>query len=129
MAGRSAAKGDLKSFHSKIPPNYTFTSEEHLLIKSLRVSLQTFIAKWNGRGCNPDNNPYGFQCVEVPNEWARENGIEIFGGNADQFPNDAHPNCTWIANTPANVPSPGDIVVWGAMPGNPLVTNHFDLKF
>jgi hypothetical protein len=63
--------------------------------------------------------------VEVPNEWARENGWETFGGNANQFQYDAHPNCAWIPNTPSAVPVPGDIIVWNGWNGNPY--GHVDV--
>ena len=76
------------------------------------ISIQQFVDHWQGQRANPDNDPFGAQCVELANEWCKELGIEEFGGNAIDFLGDPHPDCDWIVNTPAAVPSPGDIVLF-----------------
>lgn len=82
------------------------------------ITLSQFFVEWNGKQLDNDGNmgtnPYGAQCVNVPNEWCRELGIEEFPGDAATFEYDSHPDCEWVMNTVAGVPLPGDIVVWRA---------------
>jgi hypothetical protein len=81
------------------------------------TTLSQFIARWSGIGVNlpEDNNPYGFQCVELVNEWLKELGEPTAPfTNAQDFDDKlkGNPAFTWTANTPTNIPSPGDVVVW-----------------
>lgn len=89
------------------------------------ITLAQFLSEWTGKGVNvpEDKNPYGFQCVELVNEWLKELGlVTIKFTNAQDF--DDHyksydpDTLTYTANTPTNVPSPGDIVIWQG-PGLP----------
>lgn len=106
-------------FHPASPLSRTL-AHARLKREGVAHTIIEFVNEWTGVGINPgDENPYGFQCVELSNEWCRELGIETFGGNAADFAGDPHPDCDWIPNTPAGVPVPGDILVWGAWPGNP----------
>ncbi len=83
------------------------------------ITLSSFLSEWTGRGVNlpEDKNPYGFQCVELVNEWLKELGLnpEPFT-NAQDF--DDHyklydpTTLVYIPNTPLNVPKTGDIVIW-----------------
>lgn len=81
------------------------------------TTLSQFIARWSGIGVNlpEDKNPNGFQCVELVNEWLKELGEPTAPfTNAQDFDDKlkGNPNFVWVPNTPTNVPTPGDIVVW-----------------
>lgn len=83
------------------------------------ISLPAFLTEWTGKGVNvpEDKNPYGFQCVELVNEWLKELGlVTIKFTNAQDF--DDHyrsydpSTLVWVPNTPTNIPKPGDIMVF-----------------
>jgi hypothetical protein len=55
------------------PPHESYTSKGRVdysnttmsIAGSFGIALASFISEWNGRGCNPDNNPYGYQQVTL----------------------------------------------------------------
>lgn len=57
---------------------------------------------------------YGNQCVDLVNQYARDNGLPTFTGGAaaDMF-GQSTSAYTWVKNTPSGVPPAGSIVVWG----------------
>lgn len=57
---------------------------------------------------------YGNQCVDLVNQYARDNGLPTFTGGAaaDMFGQSASAY-DWVKNTPSGVPPAGAIVVWG----------------
>lgn len=95
------------------------------------LSLTQFVGHYGGLYINSDGtlgpNPYGAQCVNLPNTWMANIGADQFPGNAASFEYDSHPDCDWIANTPANFPFPGDVVVWAANSNAGLPYGHVDM--
>lgn len=72
-------------------------------------NLQAFINAWNGKKCGDG------QCVALAHTWATADGASIPNHNfAYQYANTNPSGWKWVKNTPTGVPSPGDIVVWGA---------------
>lgn len=79
----------------------------------MQQQLQNFINAHNGQYLNyADSVPN--QCVSVANAWSASLGFGVFSGNAIDIINQVGTHYTRINNTPAGVPSEGDIVVWGA---------------
>lgn len=95
------------------------------------LSFAQFVGHYSGLYIYSDGsmgaNPYGAQCVNLPNVWMQNIGAEQFPGNAATFEFDSHPDCDWIPNTPTNYPMPGDIVVWAASSAAGLPYGHVDL--
>lgn len=95
------------------------------------MSLAEFVGHYSGLHVNNDGsygpNPYGAQCVNLPNVWMQNIGAEQFPGNAGSFEYDSHPDCDWIPNTPTNYPMPGDVVVWAASSAAGLPYGHVDV--
>lgn len=95
------------------------------------MTLAQFVGRYMGTKLPDDGtmgpNPYGAQCVDLPNEWCVNLGIEQFPGNASSFEFDSHPDCDYIPNTPTSVPMPGDIVVWAASSAAGLPYGHVDI--
>ncbi len=83
------------------------------------MTYQDFKNKWNGKGCDFDNY-YGFQCMDLAEQYNKDVvGANRIGGNAKDAVNNYDRNkYSYIVNTPTGVPSQGDIIVWGVMPGN-----------
>lgn len=79
------------------------------------VTLQQFMNAWQGKKV-PSRGGITGQCVSLVQHWAEDQGI----GGTPVFPVPSaylmagkRPDAfTWVANTPAGVPSPGDIVVF-----------------
>jgi len=83
------------------------------------MTYQEFLYKWNGKPCDFDGY-YGNQCVDLANQYNQDViGAPRLTGNAkdiwDTYPKDKYDR---ITNTPTGVPQKGDLVIWGAMPGN-----------
>jgi hypothetical protein len=80
------------------------------------ITLAAFVSEWSGIGTNPDHNQYGFQCVEIANEWLKELGLAMLPWtNAQDFDDKLKSDTSdyvWIVNTPTNIPKPGDLVIW-----------------
>lgn len=78
-----------------------------------------FKNKYIGHGIDFDGY-YGFQCMDLAEQYNKEViGANKIGGNAkDAVTNYDKTKYTYIVNTPTGVPTQGDIMVWGAMPGN-----------
>ncbi len=83
------------------------------------MSYDEFKIKYNGHGIDFDGF-YGFQCMDLTEQYNREVvGANKIGGNAkDAVTNYDHTKYDYVVNTPTGVPLKGDIVIWGAMPGN-----------
>lgn len=88
------------------------------------MTLQEFITKYNGQGIDFDNFA-GFQCVDLMNQYLKEvlsvqNPISVFPGATayEIYENANSPLFTKIANTPDNIPSPGDIIFWNTSIGS-----------
>ena len=79
----------------------------------MEQQLQNFITAHNGQYLNyADTVPN--QCVSVANAWSASLGFGVFSGNAINIIDETGSHYERINNTPEGVPSPGDIVVWGA---------------
>lgn len=80
------------------------------------MTATEFVNKYNGQYI-PSRGGITGQCVSLVQKWAEENGV----GGSPVFPVPAAKDMVnarsdafdWIANTPTNVPQPGDIIVWG----------------
>lgn len=69
-----------------------------------------------GRAIDVDG-AYGAQCVDLANDYVRRvHGDGRFSGNAIDAAGQRLRGAIWIANTPNNYPSPGDVVVWSFAP-------------
>lgn len=85
------------------------------------MTYSDFKTKYIGHGIDFDHF-YGFQCMDLAEQYNKEviGSTSKLGGNAkDVWTNYPFTLYTKITNTPTGVPKPGDIVIWGAMPGNP----------
>lgn len=84
------------------------------------AKLQDFINKWQGRNLDTDGFPAGqpYQCVDVAKAWNKELGYPPVYGNGRDYINNSGTSYTRINYTPGAFPIEGDIVSWGAMPGN-----------
>lgn len=60
----------------------------------------------------------GPQCVDAVNSYLTlERGVHAVSGNAVDIARQRIAGAVWVANTPTNAPSPGDVVVWqGGVP-------------
>jgi N-acetylmuramoyl-L-alanine amidase len=82
------------------------------------MTLDDFIAKWNGKGIDVDDY-YGFQCFDLAHRYAIDCvGIDIPGKPAAKDLWDCEiDGYDKIANSPTNVPSKGDVIIWGTAIG------------
>lgn len=82
------------------------------------MTLQEFITAYNNKGWDFDGY-YGDQCMDLFEFYNRDViGAPAVAGNAIDVPNTYPKNFySWIANTPAGIPAPGDIVIWGSVIG------------
>lgn len=79
------------------------------------MTLNEFITKWNGKKVDVDG-VYGNQCTDLTKQWLKELGYDVsgaWGNGKDWDKNSSKDDLQWIANTPAGVPSEGDIMVFG----------------
>jgi hypothetical protein len=78
------------------------------------MDLDAFINRWNGQTLDWDG-AFGGQCVDLANAWAHALGqrLPILPAAADFWDCGPIAGFDRIANTPAGVPEPGDIVIWG----------------
>lgn len=90
------------------------------------LTLSQFIAKNNGYGLDFDEE-FGYTCVDLVQFWAQNLGLPRFTGNAVDLARQGSANLLWIANTPENFPSAGDIVVWGSNLGGAGQYGHVDI--
>lgn len=72
-------------------------------------SLTSFVNTWSNKYCGSG------QCVALAHAWAIADGKDIPShAYAYQYAYTSPSGWRWITNTPTGVPSPGDLVVWGA---------------
>lgn len=84
------------------------------------MTVDEFFKKYNGKGIDFDGF-YGFQCMDLAQQYVKDcvGGKQLGGPNAkDCWTNYPKETFDRITNTPTGVPQLGDIVIWGAMPGN-----------
>lgn len=78
------------------------------------MNLQQFVDAHTGKFLDLDG-AYGAQCMDLANAYAQEVlNAPRFGGNAvDVF--SAYPTALYarVANSPTNIPQPGDVIIWG----------------
>lgn len=61
---------------------------------------------------------YGNQCVDLVNQYARDNGLPTFTGGAAADMFGQSPSAyTWVKNTPSGVTPAGAVVIWGRQIG------------
>lgn len=84
------------------------------------MTYEEFKNKYIGKGIDFDNY-YGFQCMDLAEQYNKEvvGAIKIAGNAKDAWVNYDKTKYDRIKNTPSGIPQKGDIVIWGAMPGNP----------
>lgn len=92
----------------------------------MALSLQQFINTYNGRAVDFDGY-YGAQCVDLIQFYNRDVvGVGRFTGDAINIYGQLGNSYTWVRNTPAGIPRPGSVVVWGAPYGyNPTLKRYF----
>ena len=75
-----------------------------------------FFGKYDGKGIDYDNY-YGFQCMDLYRQFVKEVCVcpqsPGVGGAVDVWTTYLKDHFTRIENTPTNVPSTGDIIIWG----------------
>jgi len=96
---------------------------------SYTMTLQDFITQNDGKVLNFDG-AYGNQCMDLFEFYNRDvigNPTPV-AGNAIDVQN-TYPKAyySWVANTPTNVPEPGDVVIWGNSPGLTGQYGHIDV--
>jgi surface antigen len=78
----------------------------------MKLSLQDFIAQYNGKTGIGDTDQNKGQCVGLVEVWIDNLGLPHIWGNAiDLLANADKTAYTVVKNTPTNSPTPGDIVV------------------
>ena len=80
------------------------------------MTLQEFIAKYDGKGIDWDN-AYGFQCMDLYRQYTKEvvggkQSIPVAGA-VNVWDNYLPEVYTRTSNKPDNAPKPGDVVIWG----------------
>lgn len=85
------------------------------------MTLQEFITNFSGQRVFLDDESYRGECTQIVKIWAKQNGWPIPNSGGTNKALD-YKNFTdgyeFIENTPENVPSAGDIVVWGREVGS-----------
>jgi hypothetical protein len=85
------------------------------------MTLNEFVAKWNGKYCEVAGSSDALnQCVDICNQYLRDvlGQPIIEWTNAIDFPSKASNKFTYIANSEFNIPSEGDLVIWKPSPGH-----------
>ena len=87
----------------------------------MAISLNTFIAKYNGKQVEYHSFGTGalYQCTDLVNQYIKE-VLElnpIIGTDAKDFLKKADNNYLPLANTPLFVPQTGDVVIWNGVVG------------
>jgi hypothetical protein len=78
------------------------------------MTFGAWLAASQGRFIDVDG-AYGAQCMDLINDYlVRVAGVPRVGGNAIDLPRNRPQGFTWIPNTPTNMPSWGDVIVWGS---------------
>jgi hypothetical protein len=79
------------------------------------TNLSGFVSNFTGQctgypGWSPSN-----QCTDLALQWVSNLCLPVqFSGNAINWASESVPGFTWVGNASGKVPSPGDIVVFGA---------------
>lgn len=76
------------------------------------ADLQGFVNTYNGKFLTI-TGPDAGQCTAIAHRWEQLCGKPLVYGNAIDTYANAGADYDKIANTPTNVPEPGDILVWG----------------
>ena len=80
-------------------------------------TLAQFIAAYTGRCVTHPSYTVPNQCVDLIAYWLDNIGLPgALHGSAYQYPSEHPAGLTWIKNAQSNVPSPGDIMVYGVPP-------------
>jgi len=79
------------------------------------ITLEQFIAKWNGKTCEVGGSAGAInQCVDLANAYIRDVLGEpiLLGTNAVDFPERIGDKYDFVVNTPTGVPNRGDIIIF-----------------